>query len=110
MALNLISFPFRLDKTGGVAVVAEDSDEHYMEELAMLILTQVGERTLVPDYGVSDPTFEEVDLVDLTLANQLFGPPIVVTEVRTYWVDATTQDVIVTFDRDIGEASDDEGP
>src|SRR5690349_22631134 len=75
--MDLISYPFRLDKNGYVQTT-EDGEDYYAEELAMLIKTSPGERSLVPDYGIADPTFNTIDQAELLAQISFFGPPVTI--------------------------------
>lgn len=72
--VKLISYPFRFHN--GVLVTTEDGMDYYAEELAMLIKTHPGERELVPDYGIEDPTFNNLNRSELLEKISLFGPPV----------------------------------
>lgn len=78
--MDLISYPFRLDKRGFVKTT-EDGEDYYGEELAMLIKTQPGERSLVPDYGIGDPSFSTFDRAELLSQISVFGPPITIESI-----------------------------
>jgi hypothetical protein len=94
---DLISFPFRLSQTGSIVVHPEDSPEYYAELLAVLIGTVPGERTQVPLFGVSDPTFNQIDAHELTSKVNIFGPPVTIATVSTAQVSETEQDVLIEF-------------
>lgn len=98
MAANLLSFPFRLNAIGSVAALADDSEEYYGEELAVLVSTVPGERKLVPTYGMTDPTFDQFDPAELELKVSLFGPPVRISNVVAAWTGAGQQDVIIEYD------------
>ena len=80
--MDLISYPFRLNKQGYVQTT-EDGEDYYAEELAMLIKTQPGERGLVPDYGIADPTFSNFDTAELLSQISIYGPPVTIENVDT---------------------------
>lgn len=80
--MDLISYPFRLDKRGYVQTT-EDGEDYYAEELAMLIKTSPGERSLVPDYGIADPTFSTIDLAELLAQISFFGPPVTIKDITS---------------------------
>lgn len=92
----LLSHPFRI--VGGVAAVVEQAtDEANAEQLAVLMATRRGERVLVPAYGMTDPTFDELDEVELSVAVDVYGPPVTIEAVQTRYVGPTTQEVDVAF-------------
>ena len=94
----LISHPFRLSPDGTVATVLDTSDQYRAEQIAMLVLTRPGERPLVPDLGLLDPTFNGFD--DATLQEQVdaFAPPATVVDVDIVVTSDRSQDVTVSFE------------
>jgi len=95
---NLISYPFRLGVSGNVVVRADDSDNYYAEELAVLTLTVPGERPLVPEYGLEDPTFGDFLQEELTAKVDMFGPPVTIQGVNTRFPRDGVLEVTVAFD------------
>lgn len=92
----ILSFPFRI--AGGKAVhVEESSDAGRAEMLAVLLSTRIGERPMVPGYGVTDPTFDELDAGEVAAGVALYGPAVVITGVDTVFTDAASMDVTVSF-------------
>lgn len=57
-----LSFPFRIAADGRAAVV-ETLDEHVRDEICQLILTNLGERAFVPEFGggARRLVFENID-------------------------------------------------
>lgn len=80
--MDLISYPFRLDNKGSVQTT-EDGEDYYAEELAMLVKTSPGERSLVPDFGIADPTFNMFDQAELLSQIAIFGPPVIIQDVKS---------------------------
>lgn len=98
--MDVISHPFRLGPSGRVATVAQGSDDHTAEAVAVTALTRKGERELVPDFGVADPVFDEVDVGELNAVLATFGPDTTVTAIDVEPVDDTTVRVVLAFDSD----------
>ena len=71
-----MSHPFRLAPSGRVAVVEQGSPDHDVELVAALVSTRKGERELVPDFGVTDPTFGALERAEVTTGLKLFGPEV----------------------------------
>lgn len=69
-----ISHPFRVDDTGSVAVVDDGGIDHAAEAVAVTILTEKGSRPLVPDFGLTEPTFGALDVAELQAVLRTFGP------------------------------------
>ena len=74
-----LSYPFRLTPNGKIALVEQGSLDHDVELVAVLIGTRKGERELVPDFGMTDPTFAELDEAELTNGLKTFGPDVKAT-------------------------------
>lgn len=95
----ILSHPFRFTPAGDVAVVADGTEEAHAEAVAITVLTRKGERPLVPDFGVSDPTFDEVDLAELNVALADYGPPGVrVAAAEVTYPDDRTATVVITLE------------
>lgn len=85
---RVISFPFRLDGTGAIASVSQDSDLEVEEQLAVAVLTRPGERIVVPTFGVADPTFDHFLVGALQRQCLDFGPDVQINQVtRTMRAD-----------------------
>ena len=95
--VDLIAYPFRFAPGGSVDTVGEGYDDALSPELAVAVLTLRGERDLVPDFGIADPTFAGVDADALRLQVQLFGPPVTVDDVLIEVTGDYSQDVTVSF-------------
>lgn len=100
----LISHPFRLAPGGGIALVEDTTDQYIAEQLAMLVLTRPGERPLVPDLGLADPTFVGFDASSLQEQVDAFAPPCRVVSVDMDYTGSASQQVQITFDRGSDEA------
>ena len=72
--MRLLSYPFRLGSAGDVATVEDDTEDAAAEAAAVLILTRKGERTLVPDYGVTDPTYRVLNVAEVAVGLTDYGP------------------------------------
>jgi len=78
--VNLLAYPMRVG-TDGKFVTVEDGPNYYPQELVCLVKTDPGERTLVPTYGISDPTFTQFNAVELEEKVTTFGPPVIIEDV-----------------------------
>ena len=99
---DVIAHPFRLAGTS-VATVDDETDAGARQEIAVLATTPLGERDMVPEYGLSDPTFRDgIDVPELNAGLATFGPPgVVVTSVSAGVPDAAgITPVTLTFDYD----------
>lgn len=73
---QILSFPFRLLANGSAATVEQNSDEGDREGVAQLVLTRVGERPLVPGFGLPDPAFAGFEVTQLAAGLAIYGPPV----------------------------------
>lgn len=94
---RILSHPFRLGRTGEAVTVEQDTDPANAEQLAVLVLTRLGERTLVPSFGIPDPAFGELDRGALAAAVELHGPPVSIEALEVAYPTETTQEVTVAF-------------
>lgn len=95
--MDVLSHPFRLDSTGSAATVADGTDEANAEAIAILCLTRRGERDLVPTFGTTDPLFGELDVAELNVALDDFGPAVTVTASTVTYPSDRTERVELTF-------------
>lgn len=98
MGVRLISYPFRLDAPGNVATVEEGSDENNAELIAVLVLTRPGEREMVAEFGVDDPTFDELSIGDVIAGVAMFGPPVTITDIDVRYPTDTSSEVDIAFE------------
>lgn len=64
-----LAFPFRFGSAGAALVVPQDTTEEVEQGVKVLMLTELGERLEVPDFGISDPVFQtEVDVANIAAA------------------------------------------
>lgn len=74
MATGLIAFPFRYAPNGELVTIPDGSDAEIHQHIATMLLTRVGERLLVPLYGIPDPAFAGIDMSDVQAGLNTFGP------------------------------------
>jgi hypothetical protein len=94
---SLISFPFRIGANGHVVTRDEDDPAYYAELLGQLVATRLGERVLVPEFGLQDPTFTNLDAQELAYKVEVFGPPVRINAVTEEQVGDNTVNVRVEF-------------
>lgn len=98
--MDLISHPFRLEANGSIATVEDGTEEAAAEGIAILVLTRLGERALVPGFGMSDPTFDELSLAELNVGLADYGPDVTVTDVVKSHPNDRTERIELTFTLD----------
>lgn len=94
---HLLSFPFRIGANGAAVTRQEDTSDYYRELLAQMIATHPGERPMVPEYGLNDPTYAELDAQELVSKVNIFGPPVNIISIQTEYTGPSTQTVKVEF-------------
>ncbi|QKY79795.1 baseplate wedge protein [Arthrobacter phage Bumble] len=100
MSNGVISFPFRLTATGDVATVERGSDAEVTEAIAVLLLTQPGERPLVPEYGTPDPAYAGLSAGGVQLGLDTYGPEGVLVEgLDLVPVNDTQSEAVVRWSR-----------
>lgn len=96
--MDLLSHPFRLEANGAAATVLDGTDEAHAEAVAVLILTRKGERDLVPDFGVTDPVYDDLSLAEVNVGLLDYGPDVRVTDARITYPSDRTERVELVFE------------
>lgn len=94
----VLSFPFRLAPLGSVVKVDEGSQDYDIEMVAAHLLTRRGERPMVPNFGIDDPTFRTPDAADLSASLNLYGPDVDVQGYEVTFPTDRSAAVVVTID------------
>ena len=103
-----LAFPFHLDAQGNIATTPYGSDQEVDGAIAALILTDVGERPLSPEFGVPDPTGIGLTEGDIQVGLTDHGfPDVTITELVTVPVSATQASVTVLWERDEDDTPED---
>lgn len=98
MAARILAFPFGLWPNGEVRTVEQESEEADRQQIAMLALTRVGERILVPGFGLEDPVHGNgFPVTELAAQIAEWGPPVTLHDVKVVATSDSTQTVEVTF-------------
>lgn len=95
---RILSYPFRLWPNGSAVTVEQDTETADAEQIGVLGLTKLGERPLVPGFGLSDPVHSGFPATELAAQIAEWGPPVRLHDVRVVADTADTQTVEVTFD------------
>lgn len=99
MTVQLIAHPFRLGGDGRVETHEQDSDAYLAERIALILGTHLGERPLVPAFGVSDPAYDALTLPSIQNQMTIFEIPATITSVDRDDVSESTSSYRVTFER-----------
>lgn len=91
-----LAVPFRLDRRGAARTVEQDTGEDIVSCVRVLLDTRPGERAMVPDYGLADPTFGYLEINDdVVEAVQAFEPRATVDHVAMVIDETGNADVNV---------------
>jgi phage baseplate assembly protein W len=69
-----LAFPLVIGPSGSWDVVAQDTAAEVAQSVGVLLGTVVGERTMVPAYGVVDPTFATANVSEIVQAISQWEP------------------------------------
>lgn len=95
---TVLSFPFRLAPNGTAATVEQGTETYFAEQVQVLVSTNMGERILVPDFGVPMMEFNEFGTLALTQACRTYLPEVEVSNVQVVHRSDARDDVSVEFD------------
>lgn len=82
---------------GSLATVHQSEDKAHEEQLAMLILTKMGERPLHPSFGLTDPEFTGVEPTEVAAQVSQYGPPVNIEQVEINFTENGVQEVNVLW-------------
>ena len=68
---SVISFPLTI-RSGTFGKVQQGSDAHKAEQVSGFVKTELGERPLFDQFGITDPSFDRFDTEGFTERFQLF--------------------------------------
>jgi len=106
MADGTLSFPFRITPTGAAATVGYGTDAEIDEAIAVLTMTQLGERPMAPDYGTPDPAFNGLHTGDVQVGLTDHGPAgITITNITTTPSTETLSRATIHWTRDTDETA-----
>lgn len=94
---NLLTVPFRFTAAGKAATVPQGDDEYYKQQLAVLVMTYKGERFVYDDLGMPDMVFSGFNASALDNQVAKFLPGVSSLDVRTAYLNDTTQTVTINF-------------
>lgn len=95
---RILSYPFRLGPSGEVVTVVQESEAADQEQVGVLALTVLGERLMLPGFGVTDPRFGGYLPAEIAAGVATYGPPVQIHAVETEFLDETSQIVRIHFE------------
>ena len=96
MAFRVFADPIRLDGSGAFATVVQGSAQQAGQCAAAVCATIIGERTLAPHFGVTDPIGVGVNPDELAAAMSICEPDIDLLDVQIDTGPDNSQTVTVT--------------
>lgn len=84
------ALPFSLTANGGVAVTQQDSIDDISQCVEMALGCTQGTRLVVPDFGVTDPTFTDVSPGTLEQQVKVYEPRAELA-ITVSWPSGTTE-------------------
>lgn len=93
-----LQVPFRF-AAGKAAKVDARSDAGLLQQVAVLLMTRLGERPMRLALGVHDPTWHDLDLVEANSALRTFGSGVRLARLSAEWADATTRRLVIEAER-----------
>lgn len=99
MTVQLIAHPFRLGDDGRIQTHEQDSNAYLAERIALVLGSRLGERPLVPAFGVGDPTFDGLTLASVQNQMVVFEIPAVITNIERDDISDSTTSYQVSFER-----------
>lgn len=91
--------PLTFASNGRALTVEDATDPAVAQEIAFLLLTRVGERPMLPEYGTPDPTYDTAGPAAVAATVAAFGPDVTITDVTSSDPVNGLADLVVTFDR-----------
>ena len=96
---NVLAYPVRVQPDGSIATVQDLSEASLAQEIALLVLTEPGERPLVPEYGLDSlADVDPISEMELNLKLGTFGVPAVVNSISRVVGQGDVVGVTVEFD------------
>jgi hypothetical protein len=99
---TVLSLPFRITKYGEAATVVQGTDDYYGEQIATILSTIQGERSLEPFLGIPDIAFDGFQNSALQSQVATYLPELKNVEATINEFDNASETVTVAFKRGVG--------
>jgi len=96
--MDVLSYPFRFASTGRAVTVAQNSNDHFAQQIGQFVQTRQGELALAPGYGIADPVFNALHPTDIAAGLAIYHPSIRIKDIRSRFTDEGVQAIDVSFD------------
>lgn len=87
--MTTLKFPLEYDDNGSLVVVEDDTDEFYAQLLSLCVMTEPNTHPFSPQFGVSDPTFRDINRGLFMIQAARFFPQIEITSADIQMNEAT---------------------
>lgn len=101
MAVQVLSYPFRVDDSrGGFSTIDDESDTYKAQQVAAFIRTRRSERSIFPSFGIDDPLFFTFDSGEFYDSFSDFYPSSVISinEISVSKSEGKIDDIVVSFE------------
>lgn len=95
--MDVLTYPFKFDKSGLASTTPQRSDAHYAQQISQFIQTRPGELPLSPFYGVQDMAFRSVHPTEINAGLSIYHPELGVQDVVIYFSEEGVQTIDVQF-------------
>lgn len=105
--MDVFAYPMRVRTDGSIAKVENMSEPQIAQELAMLVLTEPGERGLVPEWGLDsvDET-NGLEEIELEVKVEMFDIPAEIVSVERFHDGSDVDRITIEFDQVTSEYPD----
>jgi len=92
-----IALPFRLGPSGAVVTNPQGSEDYYISQIAVVLMTERGERLFEPRLGIANMTYDGFSKALLDQQIGMYLPGIKVSSMKVNPLSDTVQDVNISF-------------
>lgn len=96
--MDAFSFPFRF-KNGSPIYLDSETDEYAAQKILTVLQTRPNELPIHPDFGTTDPLFDQTDQAGLYSTIATFFPELSITGIQELLTDDGRVEVSVEFNR-----------
>lgn len=94
---RILSHPFRFGPDRQVATVEQGTDQANTEQLAVLVLTRLGERPLQTGFGITEPAYSGFEPNEVAAGVAEHGPDIDLADIDARYESDLTQLISIRF-------------
>mgnify|MGYP003949217789 CR=1 FL=1 len=96
--MDVLSFPLKFNNRGEFIKVSDTSEDYKAQQIKAFISTHKGERRVFPTFGISDPTFEDFQPLEMIDAiGQFYGSTLSIANVQVIKTQGAIETIEVNF-------------